>query len=329
MIKKLKILIAYDGSECADRALDDLRWAGLPRACEALVLSVSEVWLPPPPPSSYEIVAQAEAAHSVAELQRSYSQHSPVVADALALADKAATRIKAQFPGWHVQAEGACGSPASEVLWRAGAWGADLVVVGSHGRTALGRFVLGSVAQKVVTEARTAVRVARGGRLDEPDTPVRILVGVDGSLEAELAVREVARRSWPPGSQVLVVIVDDLLRPDVIGSFIPPVVKWIEETNRESREWVQQVAERVTEELRAAGLDAAYDIGVGDPKRVLVERAEEWRADSIFVGSTGYGNRLVGFLLGSVSAAVVARAHCSVEVVRPKTSDNGANGHEK
>ncbi|MCA1575337.1 MAG: universal stress protein [Acidobacteria bacterium] len=41
-------------------------------------------------------------------------------------------------------------------------------------------------------------------------------------------------------------------------------------------------------------------------------------ANCIFVGSTGFSNRLERFLLGSVSAAVANRAECSVEVVRKK-----------
>jgi nucleotide-binding universal stress UspA family protein len=49
---------------------------------------------------------------------------------------------------------------------------------------------------------------------------------------------------------------------------------------------------------------------------VLLEEAEEWGADCIFVGSRGSHEPLAGLLLGSVSTAVVARAHCSVEVVR-------------
>ena len=45
----MKILIGYDGSECADTALDDLTHAGLPPDAEAQILCVGEVWLPPPP----------------------------------------------------------------------------------------------------------------------------------------------------------------------------------------------------------------------------------------------------------------------------------------
>ena len=43
----MKLLIAYDGSSCADAALDDLSRAGLPHAAEVLVLSVADVLLPP------------------------------------------------------------------------------------------------------------------------------------------------------------------------------------------------------------------------------------------------------------------------------------------
>jgi nucleotide-binding universal stress UspA family protein len=57
----------------------------------------------------------------------------------------------------------------------------------------------------------------------------------------------------------------------------------------------------------------------GDPKQILIEEAESWQADSIFVGAKGMRG-IERLLLGSVSAAVAARAHCSVEVVRPKGS---------
>src|ERR1051326_1795330 len=58
----MKVLIAYDGSPCAEAALDDLTHAGFPDSGEALIVSVAEVWLPPPPPSAYELVEMAAGA---------------------------------------------------------------------------------------------------------------------------------------------------------------------------------------------------------------------------------------------------------------------------
>jgi hypothetical protein len=69
MDSRKKLLIAYDGSECAEAALDDLSRAGLPLDVEAQILSVAEFWLPPPPPSAYEIVEQAREVEASEEGQ--------------------------------------------------------------------------------------------------------------------------------------------------------------------------------------------------------------------------------------------------------------------
>ena len=66
---------------------------------------------------------------------------------------------------------------------------------------------------------------------------------------------------------------------------------------------------------KTAGLSAAEVVEEGDPKVTLVEHAERWGADTIFVGATGL-SRTQRFFPGSVSNAIAARAHCSVEVVR-------------
>ena len=163
MSETMKLLIAYDGSPCADAALDDLRRAGLPaEGVEAVVVAVAEVWLPPPPPSGYEIVEAARAAHGPAELAERTSRAALAVKEARRLVALAVERVRKSFPGWKVLAEAAGGSPSWEVVRRADEWKPDLVVVGSHGRSALGRFVMGSVSQKVLTEARCSR--ARGAR---------------------------------------------------------------------------------------------------------------------------------------------------------------------
>jgi nucleotide-binding universal stress UspA family protein len=204
----MKIMIGYDGSACADRALDDLKRAGLPDEAEALVISVAELRLPLPPPSSYEILEAGFI--EGADIGFESIASSRAVEDACALAVQAGKLVQDAFPGWRVGSEGYSGSPAGQIIEKAEDWGADLVVVGSQGRSALGRLVLGSVSQRVVTETQCSVRVARSPR-GERDSPVRIVLGIDGSQSSGAAVRAVATRAWPKGSQArLVTSVDPL-----------------------------------------------------------------------------------------------------------------------
>jgi nucleotide-binding universal stress UspA family protein len=315
----MKILIAYDGSDCADAALDDLQRAGLPAAAEAQIISVAEVWLPPPPPSSYEILELAKEVKVPSDFKRVYARGCTQMKEALALAERASDRVKANFPGWKLGADASSGSPAWEVVFRADKWKPDLVVVGSHGRTALGRFVLGSVSQRVLTEAKCSVRIARG-RVQEPGSPVRIIVGIDGSPGSDEAVRAVAAREWPADSEVKVIVVDDPLVPGVVGDIIPPLAETIQESNAEDRAWDEEMLAKSAAMLSGTKVKVTTEVRQGDPKKELPQAAEEWGADCIFVGSAGFSNRLERFILGSISAAVAARAHCSVEVVRKHSS---------
>src|SRR5690349_6600228 len=311
----MKILIGYDGSECADAALDDLTQAALPATVEAHIMSVAEVWLPPRPPSSYEIIEEARNANSPAELQRDFAKHCAAAKEALALAERARDRVQAKFPNWKVSVDSSCGSPAWELVAKADEWKPDLIVVGSHGRTALGRFVMGSVSQRVLTEALCSVRIARG-RVEEPNSPVRIIVGTDGSPASEEALQAVACRKWPPQSEVKVVLVDDPLAPDFWEKIIPPLERMIEEERQQERAWVEEIWKRSLDILRAPEIKVTCVLREGDPKQQLCKAAEEWGADCIFVGSAGFSNRFERFVLGSISGAVAARAHCSVEVIR-------------
>lgn len=314
----MKILIGYDGSACADSALDDLKLAGLPDHAEVQILSVAESWLPPPPPSSYEIVEEAKHVNVPADLLHVYTKDCEESKALLVVAKKACERVQSQFPKWKVTAHARCGSPSSELIYQADQWKPDLIVVGSQGRSAVGRFVLGSVSQRVLTEARCTVRVARG-RVEEPNTPVKIVVGIDGSYASEAAVSEVARRVWPAGSEVMLVAADELLFPEFLH-VIPVMGKMIEEDKQWEKDWAEDITACAAGLLKDTPLKVRVALKQGDPKHELPKAADEWHADCIFVGSVGFNNRFERFLLGSVSAAVAARTHCSVEVVRTTPS---------
>jgi nucleotide-binding universal stress UspA family protein len=308
----MKILIGYDGSECADASIDDLKRAGLPEKAEAQILSVAEMWLPPQSPSPGDEVEEVAGVGAI--LEPLYAKAKRAMQETEALAQKARARVAALFPSWTVAATVSSGSPAWELVFLCDSWQPDLVVVGSQGRSALGRFVLGSVSQVVLTEAQCSVRVARG-RVDEFDAPVRLVLGVDGSELSEAAVQEVTSRSWPENSEVKLVVVVD---PIAAGLAVEDYAR-LEDTDDRNHVWVERVLEKNAAAFRdKSSLGVITETIEGNPKHELVRVAEEWHAECIFVGSAGSSNTVGRFVLGSVAAAVAARAHCSVEVVRKK-----------
>ena len=190
----MKILIAYDGSECADAALTDLQRAGLPQQAEVHLLSVYAEWMPEA--TSFGMV-DTGAARQVQEWEKG----------ALAMVRRARTMLKAPFPEWEIYTETATGSPAGLILHRAEELKADLIVVGSHGRSAFGRLVLGSVSQKVLHGAHCIVRIARGrvvararvvrARRGQQGKRTHLRVGRRGVLR-RWQMAEVAHLEWRP-----------------------------------------------------------------------------------------------------------------------------------
>jgi nucleotide-binding universal stress UspA family protein len=306
----MKILIAYDGSDCSDAALDDLRYAGLPQAAEVLVLSAGEINSQSPTLAALAVGSgyyfpddsQVEALN---DQQRDESGK---------LSARAVDRLGAAFPKWHVESEGIVDMAESAIVGKAASWKPDLLVVGSHGRSGFRRFFLGSVSLYVLNHTRCSVRIGR--RYPHAHNgPIRILVGADRSPDAAAALRAVAARHWPKGTEARVVSVLDsrsiLLESgaEVSEPMIAPVVV------NELRNRVSETIQRAAQKLADSGLLAEAQVLEGNPGLVLVAEAEQWDADCIFVGAGGL-NAFERFFHGSVCTTVGERAHCSVEVVR-------------
>ncbi|MGH9823848.1 MAG: universal stress protein, partial [Blastocatellia bacterium] len=231
-----------------------------------------------------------------------------------AMAADAAKKLKELFPAWKVDSKSCLGSPSWELVRTAEEVKADLIVVGSHGRSAMGRLILGSVSHRVVTEAHCPVRIARGRTNEEP-SPVKIVLALDGSPGSEAVVESASKRFWKSGAKALLITACAAVSPTGVGRLIPPVTEMIREFNQEERDSIQKMMDTAAQTLNEAGLSTATRIVEGDPKRLILQEAEAWQADCIFLGARGL-SRLSRFLLGSVSTAVASRAHCSVEVVR-------------
>ena len=100
-----------------------------------------------------------------------------------------------------------------------------------------------------------------------------------------------------------------------IGRFTPQMAN-TEVQAKFASQWAQSLAAASKQNLTRAGISSSIKMMLGQAKDAIIEEAESWHADTIFVGPHRSGNSFERFLLGSVSAAVAARAHCSVEVVR-------------
>lgn len=145
---------------------------------------------------------------------------------------------------------------------------------------------------------------------------MKILLAIDGSEYSAEAVKTVAERPWPEGTEVSVLTAVEPVAP-------PAAELWydaggsLERARQEMTARAEQLTVGVAETLRASGLSAEPAVRDGEPRSVIVDEAKEWDADLIVVGSHGYMG-LKRWLLGSVAQSVVSHAPCSVEVVRRK-----------
>jgi nucleotide-binding universal stress UspA family protein len=194
--------------------------------------------------------------------------------------------------------------------------GAELLIVGTHGRSGLKRFFLGSISERVARLSDTNVMVARA--LDGGDGGYRrILVPTDFSAPAAKALDLaflLAARGTEPRAAI-----------DVIHCWQVPVTastpyapfKAAEEalaTVRDAMvETVQESGQRLLERYKPAGVDLTFQAFEASPAHGIQDRLEQGNYDLVIVGSHGRRG-LRRLLLGSVAELTVRHAPCSVLV---------------
>ena len=221
------------------------------------------------------------------------------------------------------------GHPRSDIACFAKEWGADLILVGSHGHGAVGRFLLGSVAQAVLRTAPCSVEIVRTA--PTASSPRKILLATDGSDCSVGAAHAVASQLWPQGSVFKVLSVEELvavgnqMEAASLSAIYPASL--LEELTTQARDRARSAVETAKDILTGAGLtlDSGDSIPLGEPRNAILDAAKDWGADLIVLGSHGRRG-LDRFLLGSVSEAVAIHAACSVQVVRGRQHAKG-NSH--
>ena len=290
----MKILLAMDTSSASQDALDGI---------------ASRPW---PSGSSVEVVSVAEPSHLWTT--------SEVAEEGGHRAREVVQRAVEQLKGKSLAAAGEAlsGDPKTIILDRAKSMGADFVVVGSHGASAIKRFLLGNVAASVLRYAPCSVEVVRA-RSGTAGGGMKVLLATDGSKHSAAAGKSIAERPWPSGTEVRVLSAVELILPATRALLEPPFIDsaFIEAARVDAMQRAQDAVIAATETLSATGLSLSESISVlvDAPKAIIVGEAASWGADLVVLGSHGLSG-IDRFLLGSVSEWVAMHAECSVEVIR-------------
>lgn len=146
----MKILLATDGSAFSDAAAEEIARRPWPEASELRILYVIEPFVPPTtdtwvlPSDYYEQLIEAAESQAREAVGKAAERVSALTGEKL--------RMTTEIINGH---------PKQAIVEEAEKWGADLIVVGSHGYKGLTKFLLGSVSQAVVSHAKCSVEVVR------------------------------------------------------------------------------------------------------------------------------------------------------------------------
>ncbi len=292
-----RILVPLDGSELAELALAP---AGLLARRFNAQLWLLQVLAPVP----LESGSSVRLARAAVDQAQEYLQDVQRRLEASGLTVRAIVR-------W--------GDPAGEILAAAQEGRADLIAMATHGRGGLGRWMLGSVADRVVRAATIPVLVvpARAAAAARQPGFRRLLVPLDGSALAEEALLHalLTARAFNATIELLSVMPrSDLTQyPE---SWFPDLEY---EALRDERErYLHDLAAR----LRQEGLQIEATLESGDVPEMIIRTAESHGADLIVMATHGRGS-IMRWLLGSVATKLVTAAPVPLLLVRAASASGG------
>lgn len=143
----MKVLLATDGSDCSLKAACSIAGRSWPTGTEIRILSVIELIVPPLQPPYWTPAMETLRSEAMKRAQ-----------DAVMAAEKTLTDAGLQASG---TVSVLLASPKEIIPDEASRWGADLIVLGSHGRRGLNRFLLGSISEAVAMHADCSVEIIR------------------------------------------------------------------------------------------------------------------------------------------------------------------------
>lgn len=297
----MRVLLAVDGSVSSDHASALVSSLALPAGSTIRVVAAQQ------PYSDALAMTWAAMGDAGANIESEEEQDARFLKEAVARVETRLARPEVAVEGFLLH-----GRPGSAICDEAGAFEADLVVLGSRGHGTIATMVLGSTAAEVVDHAPCPVLVARRDALGA------LAFADDGSASARTA--EGVLTSWPifAGLPVAVLTVAETAVP-VAAGFTPGLYDQVLESYTksvdEAREETAKEASSEAHRLADAGHQATAVTLEGDPATELVTYAAERGVGTLVLGTRGHTG-LTRLILGSVARNVLLHAPCSVLIAR-------------
>jgi nucleotide-binding universal stress UspA family protein len=296
-----QVAIALDGSDFAERALPSA--AAISRLLDATLILISILpargalrVLPKGRSSGNPMEAgQAEMESYLSGLAGSYQQQ-----------------------GVRVEYYVAAGPVAQSIDVLTRELGADLLVMSTHGRSGVSRFMLGSNASALLQLLRLPVMLLRPQALAAGERPTlrRVLVTLDGSSFAEQALPWARLTAQVSGAELILLTVPEIPEPSMYGAMGDA----IDELRQQADDNARRYLERTAALLRAEGLPVRALVEGSRPATAILDVAEREGVDLIMLATHGRGG-VDRLFLGSVADRVVHHSRQPVMLLPARNED--------
>jgi nucleotide-binding universal stress UspA family protein len=227
-------------------------------------------------------------------------------------------------PNVIVRGELLFGAPADEILRYAQDNDADIILMATHGRSGVSRWAMGSVAYKVLRQAKVPVLLVRSGIEDAiildklPER--RILVALDGTKLAEAILPQVESLAQQWGKDVVQIILVRICEPAQMSSDYPSDLaqSWeahVDQENLKCKLVAGSYLAGIEKHFKQAGFKVRSELQVGNPAEEILKSSVANRANLIAMvlhGRSGisrwaYGSTAEDVLMGACTPIMLVR----------------------
>jgi nucleotide-binding universal stress UspA family protein len=301
----MKILLATDGSENANAALEFLLRFPFPRGSSVILLTVIDE----------RAFVDTEAVELTAQQNTVLHEvRNTVREEAQAFLELAVQRLRER--GWEATTQLRSGDVAEQIIVAADTSRVELVVVGSHGLSPVGRFLLGSVSTKVLDYAPCSVLIVRQSASGKPepgtgDEPWRVLLAYDDSGPSRKALELCTGLPFGKRDEMEVITVLTL-----ITTFRQDIRQHMSDIWQKKKIAAKAALDGAVVKLRGSMPNVTERLVEGDSSsHEIIKVATDAGSNLVVMGCKGK-SAMQRLLVGSVTSHVARHAPCSVLVVR-------------